>query len=132
MPSLDMKKAMLVPRLLHEAKKMRRLMGLSKPRPSRNVEMMKTTPRREKAEVTRSVMERVSSRLGVNGSGAMVSGLRSIAHWQDVAGSIDIRFFFPFLLHVEEEMDSKRTLQACSTLVYVQDKVNHQRQSQHA
>lgn len=60
-PSLAMKKAMLVPRLLHEEKRMRRLMGLSKPRAKRKVEIMKTTPSREKEEVTRSVVDKVVS-----------------------------------------------------------------------
>ena len=45
-----------MPRLLHEARKMSRLMGLSKPLPSRKVESMKNIPSKEKMEVTLSVM----------------------------------------------------------------------------
>ena len=45
-----------MPRLDQDAKKIRRLMGLSNPRASRKVERMKRIPKREKMEATRSVM----------------------------------------------------------------------------
>ena len=48
---------MFMPRLLHDAKKMRRLMGLSKPLPSRNVDKMKRMPSKEKMEATLSVTD---------------------------------------------------------------------------
>ena len=46
-----------MPRLLHDAKKIRRLMGLSKPRPSRKVDKMKRMPSKEKMEATLSVTD---------------------------------------------------------------------------
>lgn len=47
---------MFMPRLLNDAKKKSRLMGLSKPLPSRKVDKMKKMPRREIMDVTLSVI----------------------------------------------------------------------------
>ena len=47
---------MLMPRLLHDAAKMSRLMGLSKPLPKRKVDRIKNIPNREIVEETLSVM----------------------------------------------------------------------------
>ena len=55
-PSSAIKAAMFIPRLLKDAKKNSRLMGLSKPRPRRKVDKMKVIPRREKMEVTLSAI----------------------------------------------------------------------------
>lgn len=55
-PSSAIKAAMFIPRLLKDAKKKSRLMGLSKPRPSRKVDKMKRIPIREKMEVTLSAI----------------------------------------------------------------------------
>ena len=55
-PSSAIKAAMFRPRLLKDAKKKSRLMGLSKPLPSRKVDKMKKMPRRENMEVTLSVI----------------------------------------------------------------------------
>ena len=56
---------MFMPRLLKEAKKNSRLMGLSKPRPRRKVDKMKRMPMREKMEVTRSATIKALIWLGV-------------------------------------------------------------------
>ncbi len=55
-----------MPRLLHDAAKTSRLMGLLKPLASRNVDRMKNMPSREKMEVIRSVMAKELSWPGVN------------------------------------------------------------------
>ena len=55
-PSSAIRVAMFMPRLLKEAKKKRRLMGLSKPLANRKVDRMKKMPSRESMEVTRSVI----------------------------------------------------------------------------
>ena len=47
---------MFMPKLLNDAKKKSRLIGLSKPLPSRKVARMKRMPRRENMEVTLSVI----------------------------------------------------------------------------
>ena len=57
---------MFIPRLLHDAAKTNRLMGLLKPLASRNVDKMKKMPRREKMEVIRSVMAKELSWPWVN------------------------------------------------------------------
>ena len=62
---------MFMPRLLKEAKKKRRLMGLSKPLPRRKVDKMKRMPRREKMEVTLSAIMIASSWLGVASTAMM-------------------------------------------------------------
>ena len=56
MPSCAINVATFMPRLLKEAKKKSRLMGLSKPFASRKVDKMKKMPSREKMEVTLSVI----------------------------------------------------------------------------
>ena len=65
MPSSAIKAAMLIPRLLKDAKKKSRLMGLSKPLPRRKVDRMKKMPRREKMDVTLSVIIMAFTWLGV-------------------------------------------------------------------
>lgn len=55
-PSCDIKAAIFIPRLLKEAKKKSRLMGLSKPLPRRKVDKMKMMPRRENIDVTLSAI----------------------------------------------------------------------------
>ena len=57
---------MFIPRLLHDAAKTSRLMGLLKPLASRNVDKMKKMPSREKMEVIRSVMAKELSWPWVN------------------------------------------------------------------
>ena len=64
-PSSAIKAAMFMPRLLKDAKKKRRLMGLSKPLPRRKVERMKRMPRRERMDVTLSVIIIALTWLGV-------------------------------------------------------------------
>lgn len=54
-----------MPRLLNDAKKKSRLMGLSKPLPSRKVDKMKRMPRRENMDVTLSVIIMALTWLGV-------------------------------------------------------------------
>lgn len=56
---------MFMPRLLKEAKKKSRLMGLSKPLPRRKVDRMKRMPRRESVDVTLSVIIIALTWLGV-------------------------------------------------------------------
>ena len=65
MPSSAIKAAMFIPRLLKDAKKNNRLMGLSKPRPKRNVDRMKRIPMRENMEVTLSAIIKAFVWLGV-------------------------------------------------------------------
>lgn len=55
-PSSAINVPIFPPRLLHDAKKIKRLIGLSKPRPSRNVVKMKKILRSEMMEVTLSVI----------------------------------------------------------------------------
>lgn len=55
-PSCAIKAAMFMPRLLKEAKKKSRLMGLSNPLPRRKVDKMKRMPRRENTDVTLSAI----------------------------------------------------------------------------
>ena len=45
-----------MPKLLHEAKKINRLIGLSNPRHNRKVQRMKRIPSNEKIDVIRSVI----------------------------------------------------------------------------
>lgn len=52
---------MFMPKLLKEAKKKSRLMGLSKPLARRKVDKMKKTPRRENMDVTLSAIMIASS-----------------------------------------------------------------------
>ena len=54
-----------MPRLLKDAKKNSRLMGLSKPRPRRKVDKMKRIPKRENMEVTLSAIIMAFTWLGV-------------------------------------------------------------------
>ena len=56
---------MFIPRLLKDAKKNSRLMGLSKPRPKRKVDKMKRIPMRENMEVTLSAIIKALIWLGV-------------------------------------------------------------------
>ena len=56
---------MFIPRLLKDAKKNSRLMGLSKPRPKRKVDKMKSIPMRENMEVTLSAIIKALIWLGV-------------------------------------------------------------------
>lgn len=56
---------MFMPKLLNDAKKKSRLMGLSNPLPKRNVDKMKRMPRREKIDVTLSVIIIALTWLGV-------------------------------------------------------------------
>ena len=56
---------MFMPRLLNDAKKKSRLMGLSKPRPRRKVDSMKRMPTRERMDVTLSVIIMALTWLGV-------------------------------------------------------------------
>ena len=56
---------MFMPKLLNEAKKKRRLIGLSKPLARRKVDRMKRMPRREKMDVTLSVIIIALTWLGV-------------------------------------------------------------------
>ena len=56
---------MFIPRLLKDAKKNSRLMGLSKPRPKRKVDKMKKIPMRENMEVTLSAIIKALIWLGV-------------------------------------------------------------------
>lgn len=65
-PSCAIKDAIFIPRLLHDAAKTSRLMGLLKPLASRNVDKMKNMPSREKMEVIRSVMAKELSWPWVN------------------------------------------------------------------
>ena len=65
MPSSAIKAATFIPKLLHDAKNMRRFIGLLKPLPNKNVDIMKKTPSREKIEVTLSVIARALTWLGV-------------------------------------------------------------------
>ena len=64
-PSSAISAAVFMPRLLKEAKKKSRLMGLSKPRASRKVDKMKRMPRRENMDVTLSAIIRALIWLGV-------------------------------------------------------------------
>lgn len=74
-PSCAINDAIFIPRLLHDAAKTSRLMGLLKPLASRNVERMKNMPSREKMEVIRSVMAKELSWPGVNPAGVVVDML---------------------------------------------------------
>ena len=56
---------MFIPKLLKEAKKKSRLMGLSKPLPRRKVDKMKKTPRRDNMDVTLSAIMIALSWLGL-------------------------------------------------------------------
>ena len=65
MPSSAISAAIFMPRLLKDAKKKSRLMGLSKPLASRKVDKMKRMPRRENMDVTLSAIIRALIWLGV-------------------------------------------------------------------
>ena len=65
MPSSAIKDAIFMPRLLNDAKKKSRFMGLSKPLPRRKVDKMKRMPRRENMDVTLSVIIIALTWLGV-------------------------------------------------------------------
>ena len=80
---------MLVPRLLHEAKKIKRLMGLSNPRAKRNVDRMKRIPSKEKIEVTRSVTSIALSWLGLNDRAI----LKHVGELDWITADYDILFF---------------------------------------
>ena len=65
MPDSAIKDAIFMPRLLKDAKKKSRFMGLSKPLPRRKVDKMKRMPRRENMDVTLSVIIIALTWLGV-------------------------------------------------------------------
>ena len=69
---------MFIPRLLKDAKKNNRLMGLSKPRPKRKVDKMKRIPMRENMDVTLSAIIKALIWLGV-ASTAMVGVLLAVS-----------------------------------------------------
>lgn len=69
---------MIMPKLLHDAKNMRRLMGLSKPLPSRYVDKMKMMPSKEKMDVTLSVTAMALIWLGVASAAMMFELVVSI------------------------------------------------------
>lgn len=70
-PSCAIKDAIFIPRLLHDAAKTSRLMGLLKPLANRNVDKMKNMPSSEKMEVIRSVIAKELSWPGVNAAGVV-------------------------------------------------------------
>ena len=69
---------MFIPRLLKDAKKNKRLMGLSKPRPKRKVDRMKRIPMRENMDVTLSAIIKALIWLGV-ASTAMMGVLLAVS-----------------------------------------------------